>query len=215
MKVLVIAAHPDDEVLGVGGTICKHVENMDEVYICIVTKAYEPEWSNEYIKQKLTEQKQVDQLLHVKKRYNLDFPTIKLNTIPHGMLNNALKKVIEEVEPDIIYTHFEDDLNQDHRIIFHSTMVVARPPRRIKVLSYEILSSTELSNSGFNPNYYIDIKKYLSLKIEAFRIYSSEVKKLPHSRSLEGVELLSKYRGIQVSLECAEAFIIKKDYWIL
>jgi len=84
MKILVIAAHPDDEILGLGGTLLKHREQGDEIYIAIVTKSYAPEWSEDYMRGKLEEAKAVDNIIGIKKRFYCDFPTVKLNTIPHG-----------------------------------------------------------------------------------------------------------------------------------
>ena len=212
-KILIVAAHPDDEILGVGGTICKHVEKGDDVYICIVTKAYEPEWTKEYIETKIKEQKKVDELLGIKKRINLDLPTVKLNVIPCGELNKKISIVIDKIEPDIIYTHFEHDLNYDHTLIFRACMVAVRPPKKIKLVSFETLSETEWNNKGFQPNLWTDIGRYVSKKIEAFNIYKSEVKKYPHPRSSEGIKIQAKKRGAEIMTEYAEAFIIHKDYW--
>ena len=111
MKVLVIAAHPDDEVLGVGGTILKHRARGDDVFVCITTKAYEPQWTKDYIDTKVKEQKEIDDLFGIKKRYNLGLLTTKLNTLPHGEINQLITNVIDEVNPDIVYTHFEGDVN--------------------------------------------------------------------------------------------------------
>lgn len=214
MRVLIIAAHPDDEILGVGGTICKHVNNGDKVFICVVTKAYEPIWTKQEMERKIIEQKKVDELLSITKRYNLDLPTIKLNTISSGEISNKISDVVNETNPNVIYTHFEGDINLDHSIVFRATMVAIRPPKKIKTLSYEVLSSTECSNIGFKPNVYVDIKGFIKKKKEAFKIYDSEVKKYPHPRSLGSIEVLAKMRGIEVVLEYAEAFKLIKDYWI-
>ena len=83
MKILAVAAHPDDEILGIGGTLLKHINNGHDVYICIVTNTYSPNWTDKYRKTKIEEQQTVDKIMNVKKRFNLDFPTVKLNTIPH------------------------------------------------------------------------------------------------------------------------------------
>ena len=213
MKVLIIAAHPDDEILGAGGTICKHVKNGDEVYICIVTKAYKPLWSEEYMKTKIKEQKNVDKLLGIKKRYNLDFPTVKLNTISHGEINKRISEIVEEIKPDIVYTHYEYDLNYDHTLIFRACMVATRPPKKIKLLCYETLSETEWNNKAFQPDLWVDITPFVEKKIRAFKIYKSEVKSYPHPRSKEGIELLAKKRGTEASMKYAEGFMLVRDYW--
>jgi len=213
MKVLVIAAHPDDEILGVGATICKHIDSGDEVYVCIVTKAYEPEWTKEYMEKKIDEQKKVDKLLKINKRFNLDMPTVKLNSIPHGEFNKKIIDVLDEVKPDIIYTHFEGDVNLDHTLIFNAVMVATRPTKKIRVLCFETLSETEWGRKAFHPNFWVDITKFIEKKKKAFEIYKSEVKAYPHPRSTEGIEILAKKRGIDICTKYAEAFILVKDFW--
>lgn len=212
-KVLIVAAHPDDEVVGAGGTICKHVDNGDEVYVCIVTKAYEPQWTKEYIDQKVEEQKAVDELLGIKKRFNLDMPTVKLNTIPAGEFNSTISRVFTEVSPDIVYTHFEHDLNYDHTLVYHACMVAARPPDRIKLLCYDV-SETAWCKKPFIPDTYVDITGYVDNKIKAFECYKSEVKKYPHPRSPEGIIIKAQQRGMEASMCRAEAFVQIRSYWL-
>ncbi|MEA3493473.1 MAG: PIG-L deacetylase family protein [Candidatus Margulisiibacteriota bacterium] len=211
MKILVVAAHPDDEILGVGGTLLRHASKGDEVFVCIVTKAFEPQWSKEYMETKIKEQAEVDKLVGIKKRYNLDLMTTKLNTIPHGELNKKITGVVDEVNPDVIYTHFENDLNYDHTIIFRACLVATRPPKRIKLLSYETVSETEWNNKPFLPNVWNEIKDQIDNKVKAFEIYKSEVKKWPHPRSGEGIRVLAKKRGSEICVEYAEAFMLIKD----
>ncbi|MBS3121392.1 PIG-L family deacetylase [Candidatus Woesearchaeota archaeon] len=212
MNVLVVAAHPDDEILGVGGTLLKHRQKGDTIYVCIVTKAYEPQWTKEYIEQKIVEQKKVDEVLGVKKRFNLNLLTVKLNTLPHGEINKRVADVIEEVNPDIVYTHFEGDINYDHTIVFRACMVATRPPKQVRLLCFETPSETEWNNKPFNPNLWININEFINQKIEAFKIYELELKKYPHPRSLEGVRILAKKRGLEICKEYAEAFIVVRDF---
>jgi len=212
-KILVVAAHPDDEILGIGGTICKHVSEKDDVYVCIVTKAYEPEWTKKYIEEKIVEQKKVDKILGIKKRMNLNLPTVKLNIISTGKLNKKITKVIDMVKPNIVYTHFEHDLNYDHALVFRACMVATRPPKNIKIACFETLSETEWNNKTFKPNLWVDISKYINKKIKAFETYKSEVKKYPHPRSIEGIEILAKKRGTEASMKYAEVLKIIRGYW--
>ncbi len=211
MKVIVIAAHPDDEILGVGGTICRHVKNKDEVYVCVVTKACKPMWSDKYMIKKVVEQNKVDKLMGIKKRFNLNLPTVKLNTMPHGELNSKVALIVDKVKPDIIYTHYENDLNYDHTLVFRATMVAARPPKRIKILCYETLSETEWGVGRFAANVWIDISEHMKKKVKAFQIYKSEVKKYPHPRSSEGIRVLAKKRGTEACIKYAEAFVMLRD----
>ncbi|MDD5086535.1 MAG: PIG-L family deacetylase [Candidatus Nanoarchaeia archaeon] len=215
MKILVIAAHPDDEVLGMGGTILKHIDQGDEVFVCMMTKGYEPDWTKEFIKNKIVEAEKVDKFLGVKKRFFCGFPTARLNTIPHGEISKGVRNVINEVKPDIIYTHSEKDIHEDHRIIFNSVMVASRPitENKIKIICFEILSSSEWNHKSFCPNYYVDIEKYIEKKIKAFSIYESEVREYPHPRSKKGIEILAKKRGMEVCIPYAESFKIIREFW--
>lgn len=213
LRVLVIGAHPDDEILGVGGTILKHIEKGDEVYCLIVTKAYKPKWSEEIIKKQKIQQSDVDELLGIEKRYNLDFKTTQLNTIPHGKFNEKITEKVTEISPDIIYTHYRDDLNIDHRLVFHASMVATRPPNNIKLVCYETLSETEWNDKPFKPNYWVDISPFIGKKIKAFKKYKTEVKDFPHPRSPEGIRNLAKRRGSEICVNYAEAFKVIRDYW--
>ncbi|MCK4666972.1 PIG-L family deacetylase [Candidatus Dependentiae bacterium] len=212
MKVLVIACHPDDELLGVGGRLIKHVKEADEVYVCILTKAYKPDWSQEYMDKKIEEQREVDQLIGIKVRINLDLPTVKLNTLPHGELNREIQKVVDKIKPHIIYTHCQNDVNIDHNIAFKSVLVVSRPPLMANLFTYETLSETEWGINQFTPNVWVDISDEIDKKIEAFLIYESEVKKYPHPRSVEGIKYLAGKRGTEACTKYAEAFCLIRGY---
>ena len=118
MNILVIAPHPDDEVLGCGGTIARHARNGDKAHLCIVTKAYTPDWSKDFVKNRAAEVKEANRILGITKTHFLDFPTAKLDTIPQKDLNKALSDVAEEVKPDIVYIPHKGDLNFDHRRVF-------------------------------------------------------------------------------------------------
>jgi LmbE family N-acetylglucosaminyl deacetylase len=214
MKVLVIAAHLDDELLGVGGTILKHVAAGDEAIICIVTKGDEDRWDAKQLKEEREQAKKIDRLLGVKRRIYCELPAVKLNTVAAGDLNSKITGVVEDVKPDVIYTHFENDINDDHRLIFNAVMVATRPTkRRIKVACFETLSSTEWNNKPFVPNYYVDITRFVEKKVEAFLQYTYEAKQFPHPRSGEGIRVLAKKRGMDSCVPAAEAFIIVREFW--
>jgi len=213
MNVLVVAAHPDDEILGVGGTLLKHIESGHNVYVCVLTKAFEPKWSKEYMQTKIKEQKEVDRILGIRKRFNLDYTTTKLNTVAHGEINQSVIDVFSQVKPDVVYTHFEKDLNYDHTVTFGACMVAARPPVETKLFCFETLSETEWNNKPFLPNYWVDISKFIDKKTEAFEIYRSEVKTYPHPRSKEGIKALAQKRGTEICVQYAEAFQVIKDGW--
>jgi|SRR6185295_3765757 len=215
MNILVIAPHPDDEVLGCGGSILHHVKKGDQVFLCIATKAYAPDWSEDFIKERAHEIEKSNAVLGISKTFFLDFPTVKLDTIPQKELNGALAAVIKEVNPHTIYIPFEADLNYDHRAVFHSSLVAARPAHSgvKKILSYEVLSETDWAPPShvFSPTVYVDISKTIEGKIKAMAEYKSEVKAYPHSRSLEMIKILAQKRGAEVNMECAEAFKLIRD----
>jgi len=215
MKVLVIAPHPDDEVLGCGGTIAKHAKQGDDVYLCIVTKAYTPDWSEEFLENRPEEIGKANKILGIKATYFLDYPTVKLDTIPQKELIEAISKVVYEVKPDILYIPHKGDLNKDHRLVFESCLVATRPLNHKvrKILSYETLSETEWGQliEPFIPSVYVDISGTFQKKIEAMKVYSSELMTYPHPRSLEIIEALSKKRGSEVGVNFAEAFILIRE----
>ncbi|TSC95211.1 MAG: LmbE family protein [Parcubacteria group bacterium Licking1014_1] len=221
MKILVIAPHPDDEVLGCGGIIKKYTKEGSEVCLCIVTKGYTPDWTEEFIENRKKEVDSSAKILGIEKVFFLDFPTVKLDTIPQKDINNAIAKCIGEVRPEVLYIPHRGDLSKDHRIVFESALVASRPKPNFsikKVFSYEVLSSTEWGNQKiekiedvFLPNVYIDISDTIRDKLEAIKCYKPELKEFPHPRSLKGIIVLSEKRGMESGLKNAEAFMLIKE----
>jgi N-acetylglucosamine malate deacetylase 1 len=217
-KVLVIAPHPDDEVLGCGGTIAKHVKNGDNVFLCVVTKAYAPEWPEEEITQRRKEVLKVNKILGIKKTYFLDLPTVKLDILPQKEINALISGTVNEVKPEILYIPNKGDVNSDHKIVFNAAMIAARP-RGVsavqRILSYETLSETEWSapyqQDSFIPNIYIDITDTLKIKLKAMSGYKLELKDFPHPRSLETISAQAKLRGSTVGKNAAEAFMLIRE----
>lgn len=215
MKILVLAPHPDDGVLGCGGTINKHVNNGDEVFLCVITKGYKPDWSDEILKKSPKEIEKANKILGIKKTYFLGYPTVKLDTIPQKELNDAIARVVNTVKPDILYIPYNGDLNKDHRLVFEASLVASRPTSHNikKILSYETLSETEWGQNinPFIPNLYVDISKNIDKKLESMKAFRTELKKCPHPRSLEIIEALSKKRGSEAGLKFSEAFIVIRE----
>jgi len=218
MKVLVIAPHPDDEVLGCGGTIAKHSKQGDDVYLCIVTKAYPPDWPEDEIEERQEEVLRVNKVLGIKKTRFLDLPTVKLDTISQKELNDLIAQVVNEIHPEVLYIPHRGDVNNDHRLVFDAAMVATRPkPGSLtrKVLCYEALSETEWGKPGmenaFIPNVYVDISETLEVKLGAMSEYKSELKEFPHPRSLEAISALAKLRGTSVGVAAAEAFMLVRE----
>lgn len=214
-KVLIISPHPDDETLGCGGTIAKHALSGDHVTLCIVTTAYKPNWSDEYLDTRDKQIADAVEILGIKNLIELGYHTVKLDTIPQKEITESIVKVVNEVQPDIAYIPFKGDLHRDHRIIFESALVAMRPVNCTvkKILAYETLSETEWGQpiAPFIPNVYCDITDTLFKKIEAIKAYKTELKEFPHPRSLEAVEALAKKRGSEIGVRSAEAFSLVRE----
>lgn len=217
MKVLVIAPHPDDEVLGCGGTIKKHIQAGDEVYLCVVTKSYTPDWTQEYILQETSELKDASKFLGIKETFLLDLPAVKLDMVGQKKLNDLLLGVAEKVKPEVLYIPFYGDINKDHQFISEACLVVARPKPEAfikKVLAYEILSETEWGPPAlkdFVPNLYVDVSSTIKDKLKAMSCYKNQLLPYPHPRSLEGIEILARKRGMEAGLHYAESFMVLRE----
>ncbi|SFR86596.1 PIG-L deacetylase family protein [[Clostridium] aminophilum] len=213
MKILVIAPHPDDEVLGCGGTIAKHVNNDDSVYVAIVTKGCEPLFPPEQVDQVREECKKADAYLGVKATIFMDFPASMLETVSRYEFNGAFMKLIQSIKPDIVYLPHRGDMQLDHKMVVDAAMVALRPKYSYsvkKIYAYETLSETgwDLPNTTneFIPTSYNDISCYLDKKIEALRMFKSQVDNFPNARSIEAVKALAIYRGSSMNLKAAESF---------
>jgi LmbE family N-acetylglucosaminyl deacetylase len=216
MKVLVIAPHPDDEVLGCGGTIAKFSSEGHEIALCIVTKAYAPEWTEKYLLQKTNEIKKSNEVLGITQTFFLDFPTIKLDAIRQKEINDAITGIILNFKPDIVFIPHKGDLNRDHRIVFQSSLVALRPVQHKtrQILSYEVPSETEWGREiyPFVPQAYVDVTAWISKKIDAMRAYQTELKDCPHPRSVEVIEALGRIRGSEIFVPYAEAFMVIREF---
>lgn len=217
-RVLIIAPHPDDEIIGVGGTAIKHISNGDEVFVCIVTKGCEPLFSEDSVQRVRTETIYCHKLLGVKKTYFLDFPAAMLETVNRYKLNEKLMEVIKENTPDVVFVPHIGDMQKDHQIVVDAAMVAMRPkysfaPKRI--YAYETLSETGWNipnvQNEFIPNVYSDIGDCLNNKLELMKLYQSQLSDFPNARSIEAVEALAKYRGALVNKKAAEAFMLIRE----
>ena len=208
MISLIIAPHPDDEVLGCGGTIARLSNEGYEIHVLIVTSAYTPDWSEEFIENRKKEIVGAHKILGVNKTHFLNYPTVKLDTIPKKELTERMSQIVLSIKPDIVYIPCENDLHHDHRIVYEASLVALRPAKHFvsDILSYEVLSETEWGFNTFKPNVYYDITKTFEKKIEAMRCYKSELRRFPHPRSLEAIKALARKRGSEVRVQYAEAF---------
>lgn len=220
MNALIIAPHMDDEVLGCGGTILRHIESGDYVTVCIVAnRAYEHKYDQKIIKQEKNSCKKAQKILSYQNLIFLDLPDEKLD---HSQIDiiTRIEKVVFECKPDIAYIPHRGDLNQDHRAVFEASRVAFRPNaiHQITTLrTYEVPSSTDqvprTNEWPFSPNYFVNIEHVLEKKLEAMACYLRESKVFPHPRSSEGLEIFAKKRGMEAGIKAAEAFMILRDVW--
>ena len=206
MKILVLAAHPDDEVLGMGGTIKKLSKMGNKIHLCIVSEGASAQYKDKkMIKIRQKSCIKSGKILGISGFSFLSFPDAKLDSIPQLEINKEIEKIISKIKPDVVYTISNGDGSKDHEKVFESVLISARPitSNVKKILSYELPG---LRYIPFTPNIYEDITNELKIKNKAFMSYQSEVEKFPHPRSIESIESLAKYRGSQVGLKFAEAF---------
>ena len=220
MKILIIAPHMDDETLGCGGTIIRHINSGDQVAVCIVAnRAYNHKYDLDLINNEKQSCKNAQKILSYQELFFLDLPDEKLDQSQIDIIA-PIEKVVAECKPDIAYIPHRGDLNQDHRAVFEAARVVFRPNaihRVTKLLAFEVPSSTDqvpaTSEWPFLPNYYVNVENVLAEKIKAMSCYSKEKKDFPHSRSSEGLRVFSKKRGMEVGIKAAEAFVVMRDGW--
>lgn len=202
MKTLIVAAHPDDEILGCGGTVLKLMKKQ-KIYSLVLNKGGRE-------KPILTDK--VSEFMGFNKSWQLDFPDNRFDTMSLADIIKAVEDVKNEVKPDVIFTHFEYDLNKDHQLTYQAVLVATRPMRGETVrelYSFEIPSSTEWKFPNvFAPNVFIDISDTIEKKIKAFGMYESEIRPYPHPRSPEAMRIIAKRWGILSGLKCAEAFYL-------
>lgn len=211
MKVLVFAPHNDDEVLGVGGTISKYACAGHSVTVCEVT-------SGPKYKMMQEEARKAHQVLGVENSIFLNLPVVKLKTLEPTEINSAVAKVVNDVQPDIVFIPFIGDMHLDHREVTESVLVAVRPLSNSSVKTvymYETLSETgwNIPNEerSFIPDTWIDITENIETKIEAMKCYQSQIKEYPNPRSPEAIKALAMYRGSTVSVAYAESFMLIRN----
>ena len=217
-NILVIAAHPDDEILGCGGTLIKYQKKGYRVKVIFISDGETSRRSTaKNIKMLILRREnqaiKVSELCKFLKPVFLRLPDNQLDRIALLDITKKIENEITQHQPHIIFTHSESDLNIDHRIVHQATMTACRPYKFkcVKsIYSFEIPSSTEANftekKKFFNPNYFFDVEKEIKKKIDALKVYKQELEKWPHPRSLKNVKLLANYRGSQSGLKYAEAF---------
>lgn len=217
-RLLVISPHPDDEILGCGGTIIRSIAEGNEVYVCIVTKGCLPLYNQERIEKNRQDMFLCHQHIGIKKTFTLDFPAAMMEKVERHELNGRILDVIREIQPDEVYIPHWGDMQKDHKIVAEAAMVALRPkyyPQVKKIYGYETMSETAWNSPNvqneFIPNVYVDISDYIEAKKDALSFFSLQVSPFPDARSLEAVEALAKYRGALMNKRAAEAFVLIRE----
>lgn len=219
MSILVIAAHPDDEVLGCGGTIAKLAQENHDVYIAILgegvtSRSEKREQANYKLIENLRDDsQQVAKLLGASDLFQFGLPDNRFDTLPLLDIIKLIENLLERVQPKVIYTHHHGDLNIDHAVLHRAVVTATRPVSGSPVqelYAFEVPSSTDWAHGQFppvfRPTVFVDISATLEIKIQAMAIYKSEVRPFPHPRSAEALRAIAQSRGSSVGFEASEAF---------
>lgn len=218
-SILIVVAHPDDEILGCGGTIAKYALQECDIRCLILGEGITSRYTQQEktIQQELRhlklEAEQSAKILGIKGLFFKDFPDNRFDTVPLLTMVKAVEEVKEQIKPDVIYTHHQGDLNIDHQMTFKAVLTACRPTKDEtvrEIYSFEVPSSTDWNSPAaqnyFMPNVFVDITKTLDEKIEALRAYKSEIREYPHPRSPEALRAIAMRWGSIVGCEAAEAF---------
>ncbi len=217
-RVLVVAAHADDEVLGCGATIAKHIANQDKVKVIFMTDGVGARDNSSVQESQARALALTNAMtaLGVTDYQCFDFPDNQMDTVSLLSIVKEIEQVIAEFQPSIVYSHFGHDLNIDHRITHQAVMTACRPIKGHsvkKIFAFEVLSSTEWqspSAPSFKPQYIVNISPFWPQKLQALQSYQQELRAFPHSRSLECIEALATLRGASHGFEKAEAFQVER-----
>jgi LmbE family N-acetylglucosaminyl deacetylase len=218
MKTLVVAPHPDDEVLGVGGTLLrKKAEGGTIGWLIMTSMNVESGWSPKSVSKRKNEIAQIKDMFGFDSVFELGFTPTKLEQTPMNQLVGAVSDVLKDFEPNEIFLPHPSDIHSDHRVTFDvlaSCIKWFRSPSIKRILAYETLSETEFGidpNKRFQPNVFIDIENYLESKLQAMTIYSSEMQDFPFPRSKEAIVALATIRGASSGFKAAESFELLRE----
>lgn len=218
MKSIVIAPHPDDEVLGVGGTILRRIDEGHKVALIIVTSASDLlNWTKSQVEVRSLEIIKIKNFFGFDEVYQLNFPAACLDKVGEGNIVQKISEVFKIFEPNEVFIPHPSDVHGDHKIVGNASISASkwfRHPCISKIIAYETLSETEFNISAINafkPNYFINIENYLENKINAMKIYKGEFYNFPFPRSDVAIRSLAQYRGSMSGFMAAEAFQILKE----
>jgi LmbE family N-acetylglucosaminyl deacetylase len=213
--ILIVAAHADDEALGCGGTLARHVAEGDVVHAVFMSDGISSraDLAEGDLELRMSAAADAHKILGLKKVTYLGLPDNRMDSVPFLDVVQSLEAVIQGIGPQVIYTHHHGDLNIDHRITHQAVLTACRPlPGSTvrEILGFEVLSSTEWATpqmDPFLPNAFIDISNFLAIKRKALQAYQVEMRPVPHSRSIEHANYLAWHRGHSIGVEAAEAFV--------
>jgi len=224
MNILFIIAHPDDEVLGCGGTLRKLADEGHDIYTCVLCAPADARHERPDLKSFQEAVEEAEKVIGIKDSIKYEFKNIQFNTVPHLEMVKAIEAAIVKFKPEWIFTHHPSDVNIDHRICYEASMAAVRLPQRFskdmsptlikKIFLFEVLSSTDWSppiGLAFQPNCFFEVKKTFDTKMQALGYYGNALKPFPHSRSQENIKALANLRGAEVGIEMAEAFCLIRD----
>ncbi len=204
-----------------GGTIAKHVAAGDDVTVCIACmRAYNHQFDPHVVEGEKVAARRAAEALGYQ---NIHFLDLRDELLDERLLDVIipLEECILKVIPSIVYTHHRGDVNQDHQVVCKASMVACRSTSQYKVprvLLYEVPSSTDIAppfpEQAFQPNFYVEISKFLDQKIRAISAYTMELREFPHPRYIKGIEVLAQKRGMEVGVNAAEAFMVIRDEWL-
>lgn len=213
-NILIIAPHPDDEVLGCGGIIKRYHEEQQHVYVLIVTRGTARKYSDERIAWGREQALKAHSLLGVKETFFFDYPAPELDTVPISIIADSIADLINKLKIERLFIPHRGDIHIDHQIVFNAALVAARPVGEYSVRSiyaYETLSETEWAppygDDAFIPDHFVNIEPYFQSKLDAMSCYSGQLRTFPNPRSLEALDALSRLRGATVGFHRAEAFM--------
>lgn len=219
-SILILAAHPDDDILGCGGTIARFSKEGKKIHVAfladgVLSRGISKKKFKDELKARRKAAAAALSILGIDSVSFNDFPDNRMDSVPLLDISQVIENLIEEYVPSTIFTHNATDVNIDHQKVHDATVVACRPQpgHPVKtIIRYEVASSTEWqlpgSSVSFSPNWYVDISSTMDLKLKSLAEYEYELRQWPHSRSLEAVEHLARWRGASVGLEAAEAFML-------
>ncbi len=216
-KILIVAAHPDDEVLGCGATVAKLIKEGYQATTLILgegvtsrSDSSKQDTFKEEIKELKEQAIKANEILGIKEIIFNDLPDNSFDSVSLLKIVKKIEQVKNKIDPTIIFTHYKADLNIDHQLTYNAVLVATRPlinETCKEIYSFYVSSSTEWNYPfSFSPDVFFDIKETINLKLKALKAYKSEIREFPHPRSLKGIKINSNYWGISVGLEYVEPF---------